>query len=76
MSVVKTREQTDDQASEKTVEKARVQMDLTRRIKEAGYTIQQVYLLLAISRTAFYNYRTGKRPMPKDIRDHLTRLLP
>ena len=75
MRVIRTGKQIDDHASEKPIEKARVQTDLTQRIKDAGYTILQVCQLLAVSRTAFYNYRTGKRPMPKDIRDHLRQLL-
>ena len=48
---------------------------LKKQIKQAGYTLDEFYKELGIAKTTFYYYRTGARPIPHKLRQHIEELL-
>jgi transcriptional regulator with XRE-family HTH domain len=48
---------------------------LKKMIKQAGYTIKEFYQELGVAKSTFYYYRTGERPIPRELRRRIEELL-
>ena len=48
---------------------------LKKMIKHAGYTIKEFYQELGVAKSTFYYYRTGVRPIPRELRRRIEDLL-
>jgi transcriptional regulator with XRE-family HTH domain len=48
---------------------------LKQSIKQAGYTLDEFHKELGIAKTTFYYYRTGARPIPRNLRQRVEALL-
>lgn len=48
---------------------------LKKMVKQAGYTVKEFYQELGVAKSTFYYYRTGVRPIPRELRRRIEELL-